>query len=89
MMRAMRWLSLFLLVAVSAGCATRSDVDAERSKVDAERLEGKWEVAAVHRNGALDPTEVGSTLTFTGNNVHFTRSFVVPPAPRELQPELR
>ena len=89
MMRAMRWLSLSLLIAVAAGCATRSGVDAERSKVDAERLQGKWEVIAVHRNGALSLTEVGSTLAFSGDNVHFTRSFVVPPAPRELQPELR
>src|SRR5947207_2888253 len=56
-MRAMRWLSLTLLVAVSSGCATRSGIDAER-------LQGTWIVTAVERNGAADGDEIGSTLAF-------------------------
>jgi len=64
MMRRMRWPRLFLLLVVSAGCATRSSVDAER-------LQGAWRVSAVERNGATDAGEVESTLIFIGNHVNF------------------
>ena len=69
MMRAMRWLSLSLLVAVSAGCATRSSIDAER-------LQGNWTVVAVQRNGVPDAGDVGSFLFFAGREVHFVPNLI-------------
>jgi hypothetical protein len=69
MMRAMRWLSLSLLVGVSAGCSTRSNIDAER-------LQGGWRVASVERNGAADHKNVGSTLYFNEKGVQFKLEWV-------------
>jgi hypothetical protein len=34
-------------------------------------LTGTWEVASVHRDGALDPAQVGGLLRFEGNEVSF------------------
>jgi len=69
MMRAMGWLSLSLLIAVSAGCATRSNIDSER-------LQGSWRVTAVQRNGAPDAGDVGSLLFFAGRGVHFVPNLI-------------
>ena len=52
-----------ILVVLLAGCATRNR--------DGERFQGSWEVASVERNGTADPKQIGSRLTFAGNEVRF------------------
>jgi hypothetical protein len=34
-------------------------------------LDGTWEILSVHRDGEVDPVQVGSLLTFTNGEVRF------------------
>jgi hypothetical protein len=63
-MHPMRRFTPFVLIVISAGCATRS-------AIDAEKLQGNWTVVAVEKNGEPDLEEVGSTLGFHGTQAHF------------------
>lgn len=38
---------------------------------DAEALQGTWEIVSVARAGKIDPTPVGFTIRFVGDEVHF------------------
>src|SRR5262245_31452985 len=55
------------LVLVAASLLGASGSGPSAAGPDITPLQGAWEVLAVHRDGALDPTEVGSRLTFHGD----------------------
>jgi hypothetical protein len=38
---------------------------------DTQVLQGTWEIVAVERSGVNDPSPVGFTLQFVGNEAHF------------------
>jgi hypothetical protein len=48
-------------------------------------LEGEWEIMSVHRDGALESTQVGARVTFSGNTVTFQpRAAVYTAVPQAL-----
>jgi hypothetical protein len=38
---------------------------------DTKKLQGTWEIVSVEREGSPDPSPVGYTLRFIGNEAHF------------------
>jgi hypothetical protein len=38
---------------------------------DTNRIQGTWEIVSVERGGSPDPSPVGYTLKFIGNEAHF------------------
>ena len=47
----------------------RAAVEAESPK--SAPLEGRWHIVSVHRDGEMDMTAPGATLTFAGDTVRF------------------
>jgi hypothetical protein len=39
--------------------------------MDTKKLQGTWEIVSVEREGSPDPSPVGYTLKFIGNEAHF------------------
>ncbi len=50
---------------------------------DAERLQGTWTIVSVHRDGEIDPAQVGAPMTFAGNAV-LVEPLSVPSKPEEF-----
>lgn len=40
------------------------------------RLQGRWEIVSVHRDGQMDPTPFGGTLVFAGDTVKFEPTYL-------------
>jgi hypothetical protein len=71
-MAALRFPAHVLVVVLLAGTGTGHYVSAPPQFLgDLERIQGRWEVRSVRKDGRDDPTQIGAVLKFVGNEVIF------------------
>lgn len=69
-MQLLRWTIAGIALALIVGSYQASRRQTPTTAIPAE-LDGTWEIVSVHRDGEIDPVQVGALLTFANGEVKF------------------